>query len=93
MLYKTPLAALLAIAAGIAIALYRAYPERLDRVFLIGPVIIYLGVSMLCNCNIGHRHVLPMIRTCWSGDWGASGATWRVPVRKWTALGAVWPFP
>ncbi|HEX7153479.1 MAG TPA: glycosyltransferase family 39 protein [Thermoanaerobaculia bacterium] len=53
-LYKTPLAAIVAIVAGLYFARRKAGP------FLFWPVVIYLGFSLLSNLNIGHRHILPI---------------------------------
>jgi hypothetical protein len=56
-LYKTPLVAMLAIAAGIVVAI-RARSAALP--FLLLPVALYLAASIPSSMNIGHRHLLPI---------------------------------
>ena len=57
-LYKTPIPALVAILIALALA-WRRVPHGAGS-FLIWPAAIYLGVSLMQNLNIGHRHILPI---------------------------------
>ncbi|MBK5259812.1 MAG: glycosyltransferase family 39 protein [Thermoanaerobaculia bacterium] len=54
-IYKLPVITLLAIAAGLAIG-WRTEA----RVFILAPIVIYLGFAIWSRMNIGHRHILPI---------------------------------
>lgn len=66
-LLKTPLAALMAIASGVAMAvarLWRARPRRRWFTLASPPVLfvaVYTAASLLSSLNIGYRHLLPLL--------------------------------
>ncbi len=57
-LIKTPLPALLAIAAAVIVALIRR--PRGTFIFIFIPIAVYLFASIATHLNIGHRHILPL---------------------------------
>jgi hypothetical protein len=56
--YKTPLPAIVAIVAGLFVAVRRKTAGLLP--FLLWPIAIYFIVSVRSGVNIGHRHILPI---------------------------------
>lgn len=59
-LVKTPLAPLLALPVAL-VALLAWRPTRRRALFLLLPVLLYFGVTMQSNLNIGYRHLLPTL--------------------------------
>jgi hypothetical protein len=57
---KTPVPALLAIAAAVVVAIKRRVPWRSRLAFIAAPVAVYLAASLTSSLNIGHRHLLPI---------------------------------
>lgn len=58
-LYKTPIATIVAIVAGL-FAAYKVRKKKPDVWFVILPVLVYLAIAVTANINIGHRHILPI---------------------------------
>lgn len=58
-LAKTPLPALILIAAGLWL-LYRSPLQRVDKSFLIVPPAVYFLLAVFSRINIGLRHILPI---------------------------------
>lgn len=56
-LVKTPIPTVIAIVAGIIVAIRR---RSADTALLLAPVVIYMAVSVGSGLNIGHRHILPV---------------------------------
>ncbi|HUP46897.1 MAG TPA: glycosyltransferase family 39 protein, partial [Thermoanaerobaculia bacterium] len=71
-LYKTPLPAIVAIAAGLFFALRRR-PAGIE--FLLVPAAILLAVAVLSRFNIGHRHILVVMPLLYILA-GSLGALW-----------------
>ncbi|MGD0016429.1 MAG: glycosyltransferase family 39 protein [Verrucomicrobiia bacterium] len=59
-LIKTPLAVILLLLAGLAICVARWRALLRDDMFLLLPVIVYLGAAIAVKMNIGLRHILPI---------------------------------
>lgn len=57
---KTPLVTLATIGLLIALLLVRPDLRRRHLVFLLLPPVLYFGLSLMSNLNIGHRHLLPI---------------------------------
>jgi len=54
-LIKTPLTVIALFLGGVGVCIRK---WRYDRVFAIVPIVVFLGVAMLANINIGLRHIL-----------------------------------
>jgi hypothetical protein len=59
-LIKTPLAVILLFFAGLAMCMARWRALLRDDMFLLLPVIVYLGAAVAAKLNIGLRHILPI---------------------------------
>jgi hypothetical protein len=94
-LLKTPLPALLLMAAAIVLACVRRLPWRSRAAFLAVPVIIYMAVSITSNLNIGHRHLLPIYPFLFvlCGIVASEWSSWRTIPRRWTATVALLAIP
>ena len=57
-LYKTPIPTIIAIVAGLFVALGARRQSAIW--FLIVPVAVYLLISITSSLNLGHRHILPV---------------------------------
>jgi hypothetical protein len=79
-LLKTPLPALVMIAAAIPVAMIRR--ARGTLVFIFIPIAIYLCISIVEHLNIGQRHILPIYPFLYLLC-GALGA-------EWLRLPAIW---
>jgi 4-amino-4-deoxy-L-arabinose transferase-like glycosyltransferase len=93
-LLKTPLVTILAIAAALAMVVWRRELRRSSLAFLLLPVGLYLLVAILSSLNIGHRHLLPVYPFLYvlCGRLGPEWARLGDVARRWTAgaaLGAI----
>ena len=59
-LAKTPLVTLTGLVVT-AVILIKQFTTRKHALFVLGVPLIYFGVSMASNLNIGYRHLLPML--------------------------------
>ena len=90
-LFKTPLPALLAIAAAIAVVLCRRMPWASQLAFFAAPVGIYMLVSLNTGLNIGHRHLLPIYPFLFvlCGALAVEWSKWKPALRAGTAAAAL----
>lgn len=93
-LAKTPLATLLALPVALALLLAWRLTRR-RALFLLLPVLLYVGVTMQSNLNIGYRHLLPTLPFVYlliSGlacvEWGKTAVVSRL-IRLMPAVAAV----
>jgi len=94
-LLKTPIPALLLMAAAIVLACARKLPWRSRAAFLAVPVVVYMASSISSNLNIGHRHLLPIYPFLFvlCGIVAAEWSAWRLTTRRWTAAIALLAIP
>jgi hypothetical protein len=85
-LLKTPLPALLLVIAGIAAGTARRIPGTF--VFILGPIGVYLFISIAAHLNIGQRHILPIYPFLYLLC-GALVATWQRFPSLWRKVSAI----
>jgi hypothetical protein len=59
-LLKTPPALLVALVLVLGLGLWRSRGRSFDGWYLALPVLVYFGISVFGNLNIGHRHLAPI---------------------------------
>jgi hypothetical protein len=87
--FKTPLVTLVAILAGVFVAVcVRRDPWRSNLAFVLIPVIVCFGVGVLSHLNIGHRHMLPVYPFLFllSGGLALQWEKWKGRGRKLVAV-------
>jgi hypothetical protein len=59
-LIKTPITLLVLVVTGVCLCAVRRKAFLSNELFLLVPIIVYLGVAMASEINIGLRHILPI---------------------------------
>ena len=74
---KTPVAMLVLLGASVWLAARRPAPLRVECALWL-PVVVFLGLSMTRNINIGHRHLLPIYPFLLVAAGRSATLAWRV---------------
>jgi hypothetical protein len=90
-LLKTPLPALLALAAAFVVLARRRFPWTSHLAFFAIPVVLYAAAAVATGMNIGHRHLLPIYPFLFvlCGALALPWRAWKPATRKITAAAAL----